>query len=313
MDIEPNDLKLLVTLDVLLSEGSVTAAARRLGVSQPALSAQLARLRNMFGDPLLVMSGRRMVPTTRAEALRTPLQRMLRDLEGVIRTAAAFDPTTSTQTFRVGGTDYVHAVMLQGFVGRLNKRAPGLRIALMAVEPDSVWQDLESGRTDAAVVTNMTSLPHAKSRRLRQEEFVLVQRKGHPRGNKAPDLDEFCALDHILVSPEGGGFVGAVDHALEKVGKTRRVAVSVPSFLLVAGLVSETDLVCVLPERLAQSETDRLDILPLRFAPEGFGLQLIWHPRRQHDSAHVWLRDELVRYLQDDPEPVTEPAALAGE
>ena len=301
MDADPRDLKLLLTLDALLAEGSVTRAARRLGVSQPALSAQLARLRAMFGDPMFVMSGRRMVPTTRAEAVREPLRRLLRDVEGLVRDHADFDPATAVETFRLSGTDYVHAVVSCGLIDRLRGVAPGLRVALMPFDSDRVWQDLESGRLDASIVTTFVVLNQAKARFLLREEFVLVQRKGHPRGSAPPGVADFCTLDHVLISPEGGGFFGAVDQALEKLGHARRVVVSLPSFLLAPAVIGATDLVCVLPRRVAQAYAASLDILPLPFAVTGFDLQLIWHPRRQHDPAHVWFRNQLADHVRERP------------
>ena len=298
MDTNPRDLRLLLTLDALLSEGSVTRAAQRLGVSQPALSAQLTRLRVLFGDPMFVMSGRRMVPTTRAETVREPLQRLLRDLDGLVREHTSFDPATTSETVRLGGTDYVHAVVSSGLLARLSGKAPGLRAALLPFDAERVWQELETGRIDAAIVTTFVVLNQAKARFLLREDFVLVQRKGHPRGSAPPDLAEFCALDHILVSPEGGGFFGAIDRALEAMDRKRRVAVSLPSFLLAPAVLGQSDLVCVFPRRLAQAHARFLDLLPLPFAVPSFDLQLIWHPRRQHDPAHVWFRTELADHAR---------------
>ncbi len=306
MNTNPRDLRLLLTLDTLLSEGSVTRAAQRLGVSQPALSAQLARLRALFGDPMFVTSGRRMVPTTRSEALREPLQRLLRDLDGLVREHTSFDPATASETVRLGGTDYVHAVVSSGLLARLSGRAPGIRMALMPFDAERVWQELETGRLDAAIVTTFVVLNQAKARFLLREDFVLVQRKGHPRGPTPPDLSEFCALDHILVSPEGGGFFGAIDRALDGMGRARRVAVSLPSFLLAPAVLGQSDLVCVFPRRLALDHAQSLDLLPLPFAVPGFDLQLVWHPRRHHDPAHVWLRTELADHVRAYGADVTE-------
>lgn len=304
MDLNSLDLNLLRSLQALLAEGSVTGAARRIGVSQPAMSAQLARLRTLFGDPLLVPSGRRMVPTVRAESLRAPLQRLLQDLLGLVREQAGFDPASARETFRLGGTDYVHAVLSAGLVEHLRGAAPGLRLAMMPFDAERLWGALESGRLDAAVITTFMKLDEAKALMLIEESFVFAQRKGHPRGATPPDLEAFCALDHVLVSPEGGGFVGAVDRLLETLGRRRRVAVSLPSFLLAPALIGSSDLVCVLPERLARGHAASLETFPLPFALGGFALQLVWHARRQNDPAHVWFRRALFGYVRSLPEPV---------
>ena len=303
MDLKSLDLNLLLSLDALLAEGSVTEASRRIGVSQPAMSAQLARLRALFGDPLLVPSGRRMVPTVRAEALRDPLRCLLQDLLGLVRAQAAFDPASARETFRLGGTDYIHAVLSGGLVEHLRRAAPGIRIAMMPFESARLWPDLESGRLDAAVVTSFVTLDEAKSVLLLEEAMVFAQRRGHPRGAKPPSLEGFCALDHILVSPEGGGFVGAVDRMLKSRGRSRRVAVSLPSFLLAPTLIESSDLVCVLPERLARRYEETLEIFPLPFELEGFALRLVWHPRRQNDPAHVWFRQETATLVRSGPPP----------
>lgn len=298
MDFKSLDLNLLRSLDALLTEGSVTGAAQRIGISQPAMSAQLARLRKLFGDPLLVASGRRMVKTDRAEGLREPLRKLLQDLEGLVRERGPFEPEAATETFRLGGTDYVHAVVSTGLLDHLLKEAPGVRLAMMPFQSEQIWQDLETGRVDAAVVTTFVTLNEAKARHLLKERFVLVQRAGHPRGRKPPSLKAFCDLEHILVSPEGGGFIGAADTALRKLGRSRRIVTSLPSFLLVPALVQASNLVCVFPERLAKVCTDELELYPLPFELTGFDLQLVWHPRRHKDPAHVWFRNAVAEHMR---------------
>lgn len=298
MDIKSIDLNLLRSLDALFNEGSVTGAARSLRISQPAMSAQLARLRRLFGDPLFVASGRKMVPTVHAEALRAPLGKLLRDVESLVRERMAFDPSAAEETFRLGATDNLHAVFAVGLLEVLQEQAPNIRLALMPFQSERVWPDLESGRLDAAIVSSFVTLNEAKSLFLFRERFVLVQSKDHPRGSLAPDLDSFCELDHILVSPEGGGFVGAVDQALRKLGRSRRVVASLPSFLLVPALIESSSLVSVVPERLAMSCAEALDSFPLPFDLAGFEFQLVWHPRRHKDAAHVWFRTALAAYAR---------------
>jgi len=242
-----------------------------------------------------------MVPSLRAEALRGPLRRLLRDLEGLLHAQAVFEPATAENTFRLGGTDHVHAMLSGGLVSQLRRLAPGIRLAMMPFQSGRAWQDLESGRLDATIVTSFVTLNDAKARPLLQERFVFAQRKGHPRGPTPPDLDAFCDLDHLLISPEGGGFVGAVDQALEELGRVRRVQVSLPSFLLAAPVIETSDLVCVFPERLARVCGGNLDIFPLPFQLDGFGLQMVWHPRSHNDPAQVWFRNAVVDYVRQTP------------
>lgn len=289
MDISRADLGLLLSLDALLAERSVSAAARRLGLSQPALSAQLARLRALFGDTLLVQSGRRMVPTARAEALRGPLRETLEQLRGLVRDGAPFDPATTTATFRVGASDSVHLVL--PLAPLVASRAPQARLALLGLPPGGGWAALEADELDLVIAVERVTPAGARARRLLEERHVFVQRRGHPRGAAPPTIEEFCALDHVLVSPDGGGFHGVADATLAALGRRRRVALSVPSFLLAVPLLARSDLVGLLPRRLALAFPGVLESFDPPFAIPGFTLFASWHPRRQRDPAHLWLRE----------------------
>lgn len=292
MDIKSRDMGLLVALDALLEEQSVSAAAARLGLSQPAMSAQLKRLRSVFDDPLLTPSGRALVPTTRALNIKDDLRRHLLDLDDLIRRGRGFDPLTARRTFRVIGTDYAHAILSSRIAEVMRANAPGCRVAFLPFAPKVVWQMLTDDDADAAFVVGM-SLAEAKAARCLSEDFCVIQRKGHPRGSGAFSVEAFCAWDHVLVSPEGGGFVGASDRVLRGTGYQRRVAVSLPNFLLAPSMVAQTDYLCLLPRRLAVQHADRVDLFEAPFEAPEFDLDLFWHPRRQHDPSHVWFRRQL--------------------
>jgi DNA-binding transcriptional LysR family regulator len=167
-------------------------------------------------------------------------------------------------------------------------------VALTAIEPDRSWADLEEDRIDALVVSERLTPKDGVVRKLYDERFVLAQRKGHPRGRRPPDLDAFCALDHVLVSPDGGGFAGITDKTLKAMGRTRRVVASLPSFLLAPALIENSDAVGVLPGRLARLYRGTLDLFAPPIEIPGFAVQIVWHPRRQGDPAHRWLRGELL-------------------
>ena len=296
MDLKQPEVGLLIALDALLETGGVTPAAQRLGISQPAMSAQLARLRKLFNDPLLTASGRRLVPTTRAVALKDPLRRLLSDLDAIVREHAHFEPAVTDNTFRLIGTDYVHAVVGSRLVSELAQQAPQARLALLPFNAPSVWSALEDDRADAALVTGM-QLPQARVRDGLEEDFVAIRRKGRTRGRRKMTLEAFCAADHILVSPEGGGFAGFADEALAKLGRRRRVAYSLTSFLLAPSLVANSDLVCVLPRRLAAIFSHSVDLCELPFASPRFDVRLLWHPRRHNDPAHIWFRNLVVKVV----------------
>ncbi|MEM8686112.1 MAG: LysR family transcriptional regulator [Pseudomonadota bacterium] len=296
MDIKQRDLGLLLALDALLEKQSVSAAADRLGISQPAMSAQLRRLRELFNDPLLIQSGRRLVATSRALGLKEDLRRHLQDLDALVRTHGGFDPATAQKTFRIIGTDYAHAILTPVLAEQMAARAPHCRLAALPFAPKAMWQSLVSDEADLALVTGM-KLDEAKMRAGIEESFCIVQRKGHPLGTDPLSLEAFCAAEHVLVSPEGGGFIGMADRMLAEQGYQRTVAISLPSFLLAPTLVAQTDYICLLPRRLAELHAHMVDLVEPPFETPTFRADLLWHARRQHDPAHIWFRDQVASVL----------------
>lgn len=294
MDLKQSEIGLLIALDALLEAESVTGAALKLGISQPAMSAQLARLRALFNDPLLAMSGRKLVPTIRALELKQPLRAHLANLDLLVRESVQFDPATSDRTFRLIGTDYVHSVLSASLLQKVAAQAPNARIALMSFEPTRLWSQLERDDAELALVTGM-NLPEAKRRAGLVEDFKVIQRKDHPRGTSRFTLDTFCAADHVLISPEGGGFYGATDKLLAELGRTRRISCSFPSFLLAPSLVAGSDLIAMIPTRLAALHVDRLEQFDPPFPSPQFSVDLLWHPRRQKDPAHLWFRSLIAK------------------
>lgn len=298
MDLRRADLALLISLDALLAERSVTRASERLGVSQPALSAQLARLRELLGDPLLVPSGRKLVLTTRAEDLREPLHRIIDELQTLVRERKEFIPGSTERTFRIAATDYVHRVFTLELASSIAATAPGVRIAMLAFDARRGWDALEDNEVDLIVTSDRLTPTKSVARKLFDERFVMVQRKGHPRGIGPIDLDRFCSLSHVLVSPQGGGFFGATDETLDTMGKRRHVAVSIPSFLLAPALITRSDLIAVIPERLADAFDDILDKFEPPIPIPGFPIIASWHPRCHNDPGHQWIRGSAAELAQ---------------
>lgn len=294
MDLKQSEIGLLIALDALLEGESVTAAARALRVSQPAMSAQLARLRTMFNDPLLTASGRKLVPTARALEIKAPLRALLADLDLLVRERAQFDPSTTDRTFRLVGTDYVHAVLTAPLLKAFAEEAPSARLALLPFEPTNLWMQLEHDTVDLALATGM-NLPEARTRPGLAEDFKVIQRKGHPLGAGAVTLDAFCSAEHALISPEGGGFRGATDRILAKMGRDRRIVCSLPSFLLAPALIAGSDLIAMIPARLAALHRDLIDAFDPPFPSPTFAVDILWHPRRQGDPAHLWFRSLVAR------------------
>jgi DNA-binding transcriptional LysR family regulator len=233
-----------------------------------------------------------MLPTARAEALRVPLHDALERLQGLMREQLPFDAATASGSFRLAGSDY--ALRVLPLAAAIAGPAPGMRLALLAFDAQRAWAQLEADEVDLVLASERLTPKGAQARRLFEEQLVFVQRRGHPRGAAAPTLAEFCGLDHILVSPEGGGFRGAADAALARLGRARRVAVSLPSFLLVPPLVQATDLVALVPRRLAALFGETLQAFAPPLELPGFAVLASWHQRRQRDPAHAWLRERVV-------------------
>lgn len=302
--LEGLDLNLLVALRALLTERHVTRAAARVGLSQPAMSHALARLRELLGDPLLVRTPSGMRPTPRAETMRAPLERALEDIGRLIASPAPFDPRLSTRKFRIATNDYMELVLFPRLLRRLWAEAPNVDVRIINLDAHAN-EHLAEGGLDIAMgvvgqLANADSPRGIRSQDLVSDSFVCVVREGHPVVKRRLSLDDFVALPHALVAPRGeGGSV--VDSALARIGKKRRVAVEIPHFLVAPHVVRETDLVLTLAARIAISLAPLLGLRQLAPPLElpGFTMSMVWHERQHVDPAHVWLRDLIATVAKD--------------
>jgi DNA-binding transcriptional LysR family regulator len=248
-DIKTLDLNLLKAFDALMDERSVTRAATRLALTQPAVSGLLTRLRDSFADPLFVRSQRGVVPTLRAQALAAPIKRVLEDIDALLQ-PEVFDPATAQMTATLAATDYALRAIVLPLLQALRQQAPGVRVAVRPIPDGQVAATLERGEIDLALMTPDTAPPGLHARRLFSENYVCALRSDHPDAQgTALSLERFCSLDHALVSLGGDAFHGATDAALARLGRQRRVVLSVASFLLLPELLKASDLVAVLPRR----------------------------------------------------------------
>ena len=286
------DLNLLKTLDVLLDERSVTRAAERLCLTQPAVSGMLTRLRESFDDPLFIRAQRGIVPTLRALELAGPVKAILAEV-GELLQPQQFDPALSQMTLHVAATDYALSAVIVPFIVHLRREAPGIRVAVVPVNSETLSEQFEHGEVDVALLTPQTTPPTLHMRQLFDEEYVCLLSENHPlAGSPTLSLDAFCAHDHALVSWPGGNFNGVTDQALAAIGRTRRVTLSVCSFLVLPEILRVTDLVSVVPKRLAV-DTTGLVMLPAPLVIPGFSKIMAWHNRTHHHKGHEWLRERL--------------------
>lgn len=296
---EPSDLSLLATLDALLQEGSVTQAARRLGLSTPGMSHALARVRELMGDPILVRAGRSMVLTPRAEALRPKVRSLVEEAAQMLQPERPFSAKELRRTFLIHTSDYVLTLLGSELDERVRAEAPhvSLRFAPVTVDDSA---SLREGSADLAIGIYGELPPEVRTRLLVTDRFVCIVRKDHPTVKQRLSLEQFLALEHVQVAPRGkpGGYI---DDVLAELGHERRVARAVPYFMTGLTMVARTDYVLTLSERLARLMAPQLGLRilepPLSLRP--YALQLVWHPRMDGDEGHRWLRDVLLRVAHE--------------
>ncbi|WP_085678758.1 MULTISPECIES: LysR family transcriptional regulator [unclassified Pseudomonas] len=288
-DIRNLDFNLLKALDALLDERSVTRAADRLALTQPAVSGMLNRLRERFDDPLFVRAQRGIVPTLRAEQLALPVKRLLADI-GQMLQPQEFDPATAELTVRLASTDYALRAVVAPLLTALRQQAPNLRLAVQPIDEQALPGQLERGDIDLALLTPPTLTPGLLSAALFDEQYVCALRADHPDATGTTlALERFCALDHALVSSSGGAFEGVTDAALAHIGRTRRVSLSVTSFLILPEVLLASDLIAVVPRRLVARHAG-LHLMQPPVPIPGFSKLLAWHPRSDRDPGQRWLR-----------------------
>jgi len=284
------DLNLLVTLDVLLAEGSVARAARRLRLSPSAVSRALARLREVTGDPLLVRAGRGLVASPRALELRDRVRQLVQDAETVLRPTGIVDIGTLARTFTIRTSDGFVETFAPALMTRLAKEAPGIRLHFVQ-KLDRESTHLRDGQADLETgVIGRTTGPEIRAQALFTDRFVGVVRRGHRSiRKKTTTIKQYAAQRHILASRRGS-VTGPVDDALEALGIQREIALMVSGFGAALFVARETELVASVPERHTSSLRDGMMTFSLPFDVPKFTVSMLWHPRMDGDPAHRWLR-----------------------
>jgi len=295
VDLNDLDLNLLRVFDAVLRDRSVTLAGERIGLSQPAMSNALARLRKLFGDPLFVRTPRGMNPTPYAQRLADPVRQALDLLELTLREGAGFDPASADRTFRLHMSDIGEIAFLPALLERLKDDAPHARIEV-AQHPDAGVRDaLASGELDLAVGFMPELGSGVAQRRLFRDRYVCIARAGHPHIRTSLTAAQFRAAQHVLVTSSGTGHQ-VVERMLAEQGLLGSIALRVPHFMVVPMILERTDLVCTAPSQLAHAiaRMGRFRALELPIPIPAFDVKLLWHERREQDPGNRWLRELMI-------------------
>jgi DNA-binding transcriptional LysR family regulator len=293
MDFHGIDLNLLAAFDALMSERNVTRAATQVGVSQPAMSAALSRLRKLLGDPLFLRSAEGLLPTPHARELAGPISQALRQIEATLVKRPAFVPGEAVLTVNLGLSDYPAFLLLPALMETLAEQAPGIAVNVHAFhDRDDAVDLLDAGVIDAAIGVPPTH-PEARilTRPILRDEFVTIVASRHPAARRGTNMKTYLSLPHALVSPEGERH-GLVDQALAQQGKQRTLALTLPQMFAVPAVVARSGMIATVMKRVALNSPARrkLTLLPPPIPLPEVVFHLIWHRRSERNPAQHWLR-----------------------
>ena len=299
MDIRAVDLNLLKAFDALMNERAVTRSAGRIGLSQPAMSHALSRLRGLFADDLFVRTATNMEPTARAREIAPLVATAIEHIEAALSLGAGFEPARSAAVFTAGMAEYAEIALVGQLARGFAREAPGATLRLLPASGHEAIEQLERGAIDVAVA-HLPHVPaHVESIVLLRDPFVVVARKGHPIAGQSLSLEAYAAQNHVLVSPRGATS-GALDGILVDFGLKRRIALLVATYLAVPAALAASDLVATVPQRTARqiAATAEIAIMPL---PIDFAMtvSMAWHRRAASDPAQAWFRSMLINAAAD--------------
>ncbi len=295
------DPRLLRILIVISEERSVTRAAERLNVSQPALSTSLRRLREEFGDPLFVRAGKELVPTDRAVTVLDQAKEIMQRLQAISQASAPFDPGTDSLSLNIEASEYTHQTVLPRLMSIIARDAPLTRINMRPLDYGRLGIALENGTLDFAILPEHLAPKSLKMRKLFDEEFVCLMRRGHPLAQNALSATELASYPHIRVAPVLTQGQSPVDAAFKRAGLSREIALSVTSYASVPQIVASTDLVAFFPASMVDGLDHRFVVLSSPFHAGRTTMSLIWHPRKHDSLAHRWARQTLAKAAQAPP------------
>lgn len=287
------DLNLLVYFDALITERQVSRAAERVNLSQPAMSLALKRLRELFDDPLLVRTSSGMVPTSRAQELIGPVRAILKQSESLLKPRDRVLPSEATGPFTLIATDYVSLLLMPLLARRIEQVAPQANIIARAVNPEQLKHWFENGEVDIGVGYTVNPPGDLRIRPVFEEHLVCIARTDHPTIRGSLTLEQFTAVPHVQIRPGDMRYAVLLDRALQAHAVHAPIRVVVYDFILAPEIVAATNMIAVIPERLARryAQAAGLQVLPLPVEVPPLTFSMIWHERTHREPVYQWLRD----------------------
>ncbi|SEM67984.1 transcriptional regulator, LysR family [Pseudomonas sp. ok272] len=297
MNLSKVDLNLFIVFDAIYTEANLTRAGQIVGITQPAVSNALARLRETFNDPLFVRTAQGMVPTPMAQNIIGPVRNALSLLRVSVQESRIFNPSQAAKTYRISMTDLTEAVILPPLFQRLRRLAPTVVIESFLSKRRETTKELAAGRLDFAVDAPLNTDPQVRHVKLMEDRYVCAMRKGHPLAAKEKfTLDDYLSLTHIHISSRRNG-LGHVDLALGKMGIQRKIALRSQHYLMASQVLHKTDMVMTVPERFARRHDLHAFNLPINDVP-AVETHLYWHESTDQDPANRWMREQIIELCQ---------------
>ena len=296
MNLSKVDLNLFIVFDAIYTEANLTRAGQIVGITQPAVSNALARLRETFNDPLFVRTAQGMVPTPMAQNIIGPVRNALQLLRVSVQESRIFNPLQANKTFRISMTDLIEAVILPPLFQRLRRQAPAVQIESFLAKRRETTKELAAGRIDFAVDAPLNTDPQVRHVKLLEDRYVCAMRKGHPLAKDKISLDDYLSLTHIHISSRRSG-LGLVDLALGKMGIQRKIALRSQHYLMASQVMQQTDMAMTVPESFAHRHGLHAVDLPVNDVPAQ-ETHLYWHESTDQDPANRWMREQLIELCQ---------------
>ncbi|ANF27032.1 MULTISPECIES: LysR family transcriptional regulator [Pseudomonadaceae] len=295
MNLNKVDLNLFIVFDAIYTEANLTRAGQIVGITQPAVSNALARLRETFNDPLFVRTAQGMVPTPMAQNIIGPVRNALQLLRVSVQESRTFNPLQANKTFRISMTDLTEAVVLPPLFQRLRRLAPNVKIESMLAKRRETTKELAAGRLDFAMDAPLNTDPQVRHVKLLEDRYVCAMRRGHPLAKDKLSVEEYLSLSHIHISSRRSG-LGMVDLALGKMGQQRKIALRSQHYMMATQVIQQTDMAVTVPERFARRHDLYQVPLPVDIPP--LETHIYWHESTDQDPANRWMREQMIEIAQ---------------